>query len=72
MFRSRHRTAGQPGKRVRNPAPQAGGNVMKTRTYSERAEIEFELDYPALLTTRSRSEMMVRKSPERAPLRKRC
>jgi hypothetical protein len=45
--------------------------VLKTRTHNERAEIEFELDYLASLTTQQRFEMMFRKSREMASLRKR-
>jgi len=45
--------------------------VLKTRTYNERAEIDFELDYLASLTTQQRFEMMLRKSREMASLRKR-
>jgi hypothetical protein len=45
--------------------------VLKTRTNNERAEIEFELDYLASLTTQQRFEMMLRKSREMAALRKR-
>jgi hypothetical protein len=45
--------------------------VLKTRTNDERAEIEFELDYLASLTTQQRFEMMLRKSRQMAYLRKR-
>jgi hypothetical protein len=45
--------------------------VLKTRKHNERAEIEFELDYLAALTTQQRFEMMLRKSREMASLRKR-
>jgi len=45
--------------------------VLKTHSNNERAEIEFELDYLASLTTRQRFEMMLRKSREMARLRKR-
>jgi hypothetical protein len=45
--------------------------VLKTRATNERAEIEFELDYLASLTTQQRFEMMLRKSQEMAHLRKR-
>jgi hypothetical protein len=45
--------------------------ILKTRTHNKRAEIEFELDYPASLTTQQRFEMMLRKSREMASLRKR-
>jgi hypothetical protein len=45
--------------------------VLKRRTHDERAEIEFELDYLASLTTQERFEMMLRKSREMAALRKR-
>jgi hypothetical protein len=45
--------------------------VLKTRTHNERAEIEFELDYLASLTTQQRFEMRLRKSREMAALRKR-
>jgi len=45
--------------------------VLKTRTHNERAEIEFELDYLASLTTQQRFEMMLRKSREMAALHKR-
>lgn len=45
--------------------------VLKTRTDNERVEIELELDYLASLTTQQRFEMMLRKSREMAPLRKR-
>jgi len=44
--------------------------IRKTRTHDERAEIEFELDYRASLTTQQRFEMMLRKSREMAALRK--
>lgn len=45
--------------------------ILKTRTDNERAEIEFELDYLASLTTQQRFDMMLRKSSEMASLRKR-
>jgi len=45
--------------------------VLKTHRHNERAEIEFELDYLASLTTQQRFEMMFRKSREMAALRKR-
>ena len=45
--------------------------ILKTRTHNERAEIEFELDYLASLTTQQRFEMMLQKSREMASLRKR-
>ncbi len=45
--------------------------ILKTRTYNERAEIEFELDYLASLTTQQRFEMMLQKSREMVSLRKR-
>ena len=45
--------------------------ILKTRTHNERAEIEFELDYLASLTTQQRFEMMLQKSREMAALRKR-
>jgi hypothetical protein len=45
--------------------------VLKRRTDDERAEIEFELDYLASLTTQERFDMMLRKSREMAALRKR-
>jgi hypothetical protein len=45
--------------------------ILKTRVDDERAEIEFELDYLASLTTQQRFEMMLRKSREMAALRKR-
>jgi hypothetical protein len=45
--------------------------ILKTRTHNERAEIEFELNYLASLTTRQRFEMMLQKSREMASLRKR-
>jgi hypothetical protein len=45
--------------------------VLKIRTHNERAEIEFELDYLASLTTQQRFEMMLHKSREMASLRKR-
>jgi hypothetical protein len=45
--------------------------ILKTRTYNERAEIEFELDYLASLTTQQRFDMMLRKSREMASLQKR-
>jgi hypothetical protein len=45
--------------------------VWKSRTHNERAEIEFELDYLASLTTQQRFAMMLRKSREMASLRKR-
>lgn len=45
--------------------------ILKTRTHNERAEIEFELDYLASLTTQQRFDMMLQKSREMASLRKR-
>ena len=48
-----------------------GMAILKTRTHNERAEIEFELDYLASLTTQQRFEMMLRKSCEMMSLRKR-
>jgi hypothetical protein len=45
--------------------------VLKTRADNERAEIEFELDYLASLTTQQRFEMMLAKGREMAALRKR-
>ena len=45
--------------------------IRKTRTHNERAEIEFELDYLASLTTQQRFDMMLQKSREMASLRKR-
>jgi hypothetical protein len=45
--------------------------VLKIRRHNEQAEIEFELDYLASLTTQQRFEMMLRKSREMASLRKR-
>jgi hypothetical protein len=45
--------------------------ILKTRRHNERAEIEFELDYLASLTTQQRFEMMLQKSREMASLRKR-
>ncbi len=45
--------------------------ILKTRTHNERAEIEFELNYLASLTTQQRFDMMLRKSREMASLRKR-
>ncbi len=45
--------------------------ILKTRTDDERAEIEFELDYLASLTTQQRFAMMLRKSHEMASLGKR-
>lgn len=45
--------------------------ILKTRTHNERAEIEFELNYLASLTTQQRFDMMLRKSREIASLRKR-
>ena len=45
--------------------------ILKTRTYNERAEIEFELDYLASLTTQQRFDMMLQESREMASLRKR-
>ena len=45
--------------------------VLKLAAHDERAEIEFELDYLASLTTQERFEMMLRKSREMASLRKR-
>jgi hypothetical protein len=45
--------------------------ILKTHADNERAEIEFELDYLASLTTQQRFEMMLRKSREMAALRKR-
>jgi hypothetical protein len=45
--------------------------ILKTRTHNEHAEIEFELDYLASLTTQQRFDMMLRKSREMASLRKR-
>lgn len=44
--------------------------VWKSRTHNERAEIEFELDYLASLTTQQRFELMLRKSREMASFRK--
>jgi hypothetical protein len=44
--------------------------ILKTRTHNERAEIEFELDYLASLTTQQRFEMMLQKSREMASLSK--
>jgi hypothetical protein len=48
-----------------------GMAILKTRAHNERAEIEFELDYLASLTTQQRFEMMLQKSREMASLRKR-
>jgi hypothetical protein len=45
--------------------------IRKTRTHNERAEIEFELEYLASLTTQQRFEMMLQKSREMASLRRR-
>ena len=45
--------------------------ILKTRTHNERAEIEFELDYLASLTTQQRFEMMLQKSREMVSLRRR-
>jgi hypothetical protein len=45
--------------------------ILKTRTHNERAEIDFELNYLASLTTQQRFDMMLRKSREMASLRKR-
>ncbi len=45
--------------------------ILKTRTHNEHAEIEFELDYLASLTTQQRFDMMLQKSREMASLRKR-
>jgi hypothetical protein len=45
--------------------------VLEMCTDNARAEIEFELDYLASLTTQHRFEMMLRKSREMASLRKR-
>lgn len=45
--------------------------ILKTRTHNERAEIEFELNYLASLTTQRRFDMMLPKSRELASLRKR-
>jgi hypothetical protein len=45
--------------------------ILKTRTHNERAEIEFELDYLASLTTQQRFDMMLQKSREMASLCKR-
>ena len=45
--------------------------IRKTRTHNERAEIDFELDYLASLTTQQRFDMMFQKSREMASLRKR-
>lgn len=44
--------------------------ILKTHTDNEHAEIEFELDYLASLTTQQRFDMMLRKSREMASLRK--
>lgn len=44
--------------------------VLKLSKDNEQAEIEFELDYLASLTTRERFEMMRRKSREVASLGK--
>jgi len=45
--------------------------VLKLPAHDERAEIEFELDYLASLTTQQRFDMMLRKSREMASLRNR-
>ena len=42
--------------------------ILKTHTDNEHAEIEFELDYLASLTTQQRFDMMLRKSCEMASL----
>lgn len=45
--------------------------ILKKRRNDERAEIEFELDYLASLTTQQRFDMMFRKTREMVDLRKR-
>lgn len=45
--------------------------ILKLPSDDERAEIEFELDYLASLTTQQRFELMLRKSRELALLSKR-
>ena len=62
--------AGRRGDRLLSAEVNAMA-VLKTRKHDERAEIEFELDYLASLTTQQRFDMMLRKSREIAALRKR-
>ncbi len=42
--------------------------VLKLDKHNERQEIDFELDYPASLTTQQRFQMMLQKSREMALL----